>query len=87
MADNLPPSSADVTESGSLNLPRTLWASQACNGITLPFIKYFWVTKSRRMRYAEHLVRVGKMRNVRTGLVVETYRKGPLGRISYKWDL
>jgi hypothetical protein len=24
MADNLPPSSADVTESGSLNLPRTL---------------------------------------------------------------
>jgi hypothetical protein len=26
MADNLPLSSADVTESGSLNLPRTLWA-------------------------------------------------------------
>jgi hypothetical protein len=37
MADNLPPSSADVTEPGSLNLPRTLWAPQACNGITLPF--------------------------------------------------
>jgi hypothetical protein len=36
MADNLPPSSADVTESGSLNLPRTLWAPQASNGITLP---------------------------------------------------
>jgi hypothetical protein len=30
-SDNLPPSSAEVTESGS-QLPRTLWAPQACNG-------------------------------------------------------
>jgi hypothetical protein len=31
-ADNLPPYSADVKKSRSLNSPRPLWACMACNG-------------------------------------------------------
>jgi hypothetical protein len=33
MAENLPPSSADVTESGNLNLPRILWAHRPVMGL------------------------------------------------------
>jgi hypothetical protein len=36
-ADNLPPYSADVKKSRSLNSPRPLWACMACNGCALPF--------------------------------------------------
>jgi heterodisulfide reductase subunit C len=35
-ADNLPPYSADVKKSRSLNSPRPLWACMACNGCALP---------------------------------------------------
>jgi hypothetical protein len=34
--DNLPPYSADVKKSRSLNSPRPLWACMACNGCALP---------------------------------------------------
>jgi hypothetical protein len=37
-ADNLPPYSADVKKSRSLNSPRHLWASMACNGCALPLL-------------------------------------------------
>jgi hypothetical protein len=36
MADNLPPSSANVTESGSLNLPEPSGSPYTCNVIILP---------------------------------------------------
>jgi hypothetical protein len=36
-ADNLPPYSADVKKSRSLNSPRPLWACMACNGCALPY--------------------------------------------------
>jgi hypothetical protein len=35
-ADNLPPYSADVKKSRSLNSPRPLWACMACNRCALP---------------------------------------------------
>jgi hypothetical protein len=35
-ADNLPPYSADVKKSRSLNSPRPLWACMACNECALP---------------------------------------------------
>jgi hypothetical protein len=37
-ADNLPPYSADVKKSRSLNSPRPLWACMACNGCALPLL-------------------------------------------------
>jgi hypothetical protein len=37
-ADNLPPYSADVKKSRSLNSPRPLWACMACNGCALPYL-------------------------------------------------
>jgi hypothetical protein len=36
MADNLPPSSADVTESGSLNLPEPSGPHRPVMGLPLP---------------------------------------------------
>jgi hypothetical protein len=39
-----------------------------------------WVTKSRRMRLAGHVARVGKRRGVRRVLVGKPARKRPLGR-------
>jgi hypothetical protein len=39
-ADNLPPYSADVKKSRSLNSPRPLWACMACNGWALPFLLF-----------------------------------------------
>jgi hypothetical protein len=37
-ADNLPPYSADVKKTRSLNSPRPLWACMACNGCALPLL-------------------------------------------------
>jgi hypothetical protein len=42
-ADNLPPYSADVKKSRSLNSPRPLWACMACNGCALPLPACNWV--------------------------------------------
>jgi hypothetical protein len=36
-ADNLPPYSADVKKSRSLNSPRPLWACMACNGCAFTY--------------------------------------------------
>ena len=38
-ADNLPPSCAVVTKSGSLNLLESSGPVQACNGTALPYIQ------------------------------------------------
>jgi hypothetical protein len=39
-ADNLPPYSADVKKSRSLNSPRPLWACMACNGCAVPLSSF-----------------------------------------------
>jgi len=39
-----------------------------------------WVIKSRRMRWAGHVARMGEMRGVFRVLVVKPEGKGPLGR-------
>jgi hypothetical protein len=40
MADNLPPSSADVTESGSLNLPEPSGPHRPVIGMVYPFFPF-----------------------------------------------
>ena len=44
------------------------------------------VIKSRRMRWAGHVVRMGYMRGVYRVLVGKPEGKGPLGRPRHKWD-
>jgi hypothetical protein len=51
-ADNLPPYSADVKKSRSLNSPRPLWACMACNGCALPFSSKFWFYNYLKSRSA-----------------------------------
>jgi hypothetical protein len=41
--------------------------------------------KSRRMRWAEHVARVGEKRNVYRILMGKTERKRPLGRPKRRW--
>jgi hypothetical protein len=43
------------------------------------------VCKSRRMRWAGHVARMGKGRGVYTVLVVRPEGKRPLGRPSHRW--
>jgi hypothetical protein len=43
MADNLPPSSADVTESGSLNLPETSGPHRPVMGLLYLFFPFFTI--------------------------------------------
>jgi hypothetical protein len=51
-ADNLPPYSADVKKSRSLNSPRLLWACMTCNGCALPFIQIRNITHITILVYA-----------------------------------
>jgi hypothetical protein len=44
------------------------------------------VMKSRRMRWAEHVARMGEMRGVYRVLVGKPEGKRPLGRSSRRWD-
>ena len=46
----------------------------------------FRLIKSRRMRWAGHVVRMGYMRGVYRVLVGKPEGKGPLGRPRHKWD-
>jgi hypothetical protein len=43
--------------------------------------------KSRRMRWARHVARMGQMRNVYSTLVGKTEGKCPLGRHSCRWRM
>jgi hypothetical protein len=45
-ADNLPPYSADVKKSRSLNSPRPLWACIACNGFAFTCFKQAYYSSS-----------------------------------------
>jgi hypothetical protein len=44
------------------------------------------VIKSRRMRWAGQIERMGEMRNAYIILVRQTERKRPLGRSGHKWE-
>jgi hypothetical protein len=45
-----------------------------------------WVIKSRRMRWAEHVARMGERRDVYRVLVRKLERKRPLGRPRRRWE-
>jgi hypothetical protein len=51
---------------------------------TLPNI--VWVVKSRRMRWEEHVARMGEERGVRRVLVGKPEEKRPLGRSRRIWE-
>jgi hypothetical protein len=44
------------------------------------------VIKSRKIRWAEYVARVGERRAAYGFLVGNTYGKGPLGRPRHKWE-
>jgi hypothetical protein len=44
------------------------------------------VIKSRRMRWADHVARMGKERGVYRGLVGNPEGKRPLGRLRRRWE-
>jgi hypothetical protein len=44
------------------------------------------VIKSRRMRWAEHIARMGEMRNAYNILVLKSEKKRPLGRHRGRWE-
>jgi len=46
----------------------------------------FRVIKSRRMRWAGHIARIGEMKVVYRGLVGKRERKRPLGRRRRRWE-
>ena len=46
----------------------------------------FRVIKSRRMRWVEHVARIGERRGVYRVLVGKPERKGPLGRPRRRWE-
>jgi len=48
--------------------------------------KIFWVIKSRRMRWAGHVARMGKRRGVNRVLVGKPEGKRPLGRPRRRWE-
>jgi hypothetical protein len=45
-----------------------------------------WVVKSRRMRWAGHVARMGEDRGVHRVLVGKPERKRPLGRPRRRWE-
>jgi len=45
-----------------------------------------WMVKSRRMRWAGHVARMGKDRGVHRVLVGKPERKRPLGRPRFRWE-
>ena len=46
----------------------------------------FWVIKSRGMRWAEHVMRMGERRGVYRVLVGKPEGKKPLGRLRRRWE-
>jgi len=46
----------------------------------------FWVIKSRRMRWAENVARMGERRGVYRVLVGKPEKKKPLGRLRIRWE-
>ena len=46
----------------------------------------FWVTKSKRMRWAGHVARMGARRGVYRVLVGNPEGKRPLGRPKHRWE-
>jgi hypothetical protein len=44
------------------------------------------VVKSRRMRWAGHVARIGEERRVHTVLVGKPEEKRPLGRLRHRWE-
>ena len=51
---------------------------------SLPYI--VWVVKSRRMRWAGHVARMGEGRGVHRVLVGKPEGKRPLGRPRHRWE-
>jgi len=51
-----------------------------------PNFFFFYVIKSRRMRWAGHVTRVGERRGVYRVLVTKPEGKRPLGRPMWKWE-
>jgi hypothetical protein len=49
-------------------------------------IQYFWVIKSRRMRWVGHVARVGERKGVFRVLVGKGRGKRPLGRDRHRWE-
>jgi hypothetical protein len=52
--------------------------------ICIPYI--VWVVKSRRMRWAGHVARMGEERGVHRVLVGKPEEKRPLGRSRRRWE-
>jgi len=81
-----------VLKYGNLSLLEPSGPVQACNGIALPFTSkkcvlvlcslpnIVRVVKSRRMRWAGHVARMGEDRGVHMVLVGKAEGKRPLGR-------
>jgi len=63
---------------------RTLHNEELSNLYSLPYIVR--VVKSRRMRLAEHVARMGKGRGVYRVLVEKPEGRRPLGRPRRRWD-
>ena len=86
-ADNLPPPCAVVMKSGNLNFLEPSGPLQACNGTAFTFTfrdlyslpNIVRVVKSRRMRWAGHVARIGEGRGVHRVLVGETRGKEAIG--------
>jgi hypothetical protein len=63
------------------------------NCITRGFVTWFtspnasWVIKSKRMIWAEHVARMGEMRNAYKILVGKSEAKRPRGRLRRRWGL
>ena len=45
-----------------------------------------WVIKSRRMKWTEHVARMGKRRGLDVVLVLRPEGKGLLGRLRHRWE-
>ena len=49
-------------------------------------LNIMWVVKSRRMRWAVHVARMGEGRGVHSVLVGKAEGKRPLGRLRRRWE-
>jgi len=54
--------------------------------ICTPYPIFVWVVKSRRMRWAGHVARLGEGRGVHRVLVEKPEGKRPLGRPRRRWE-
>jgi hypothetical protein len=57
-----------------------LWFDHTC------FEKNFINTKSRKMRWAGHVARMGERKDAYRGLVGRSEGKGPLGKPTHRWE-